>query len=130
VGSQPTGLGLLHAVGDRPHRPAAEAQDHEEHDHDDFESFVLSVPPIADEKAFAMRVVQAMQVHDVLRAKGFLAVDGKPMRFVVQAVGPRVDSYFDRPWRSGEARQGSLVVIGLKGLDQTAISEMLGGTPQ
>jgi cobalamin biosynthesis protein CobW len=44
--------------------------------------------------------------------KGFLAVAGKPMRHVVQAVGPRIEHYYDRPWRSGETVAGALVFIG------------------
>ena len=99
--------------------------DEDDHDHDEFESFVLDVPPIADASKFSLRVAQAMEVHDILRAKGFLAVEGKPMRFVVQAVGPRVDSYFDRAWRSDEPRQGRLVIIGLKGMDQKSIAELV-----
>jgi cobalamin biosynthesis protein CobW len=48
----------------------------------------------------------------VYRAKGFAEVDDKPMRLVVQGVGPRFDSYFDRPWAEGEQRTTELVVIG------------------
>ena len=52
------------------------------------------------------------------------------MRHVVQAVGERVDRYYDRPWRPGEGTAGELVVIGLKGLDRAAIgAAVLGGTP-
>ena len=55
----------------------------------------------------------------MLRVKGFAAVAGKPMRLLVQAVGPRVSHYYDRPWARGrDARRASLVVIGLKGLDR------------
>ena len=41
-----------------------------------------------------------------MRMKGFLAVSGKPMRLLVQAVGPRVSHYYDRPWAASEARGG------------------------
>ena len=44
---------------------------------------------------------------------------------VVQAVGDRVQNYFDRPWQPGEARQTRLVVIGRKGLDRAAIAAAL-----
>ena len=54
----------------------------------------------------------------MLRIKGFAPVDGKPMRLVVQGVGRRVAHHFDRPWKAGEARDGRLVVIGLKGFDR------------
>ncbi len=102
-------------------------EDHEEHDHDDFESFVVNVPALNDVKSFEARVMDLIIKHDVLRAKGFLDVDGKPMRLAFQAVGPRIETYFDRRWYDDEPRQGQLVVIGLKGLDQPAIEAALQG---
>ncbi|MGL4490063.1 MAG: GTP-binding protein, partial [Rhizobiaceae bacterium] len=63
--------------------------------------------------------------HDVLRLKGFVDVPGKPMRLVVQAVGQRIDSYFDRAWAANEPRATRLVVIGLKGIDQAAIGKAI-----
>jgi cobalamin biosynthesis protein CobW len=56
-----------------------------------------------------------------------VAVAGKPMRLLIQAVGPRVSHYYDRPWGASEPRQGSLVVIGLKGLDRHAVTKSLSG---
>ena len=44
---------------------------------------------------------------------------------VVQAVGERVERYYDRPWRTGEELQGSLVVIGQRGLDSAAIRAVI-----
>ena len=67
------------------------------------------------------------EAHDVLRVKGFAAVAGKPMRLLIQAVGPRVNHYFDRPWEQAEDRQGKVVVIGLKGLDREAVAKFLTG---
>jgi cobalamin biosynthesis protein CobW len=49
------------------------------------------------------------------------------MRLLVQAVGPRVTSHYDRPWAASEPRAGGLVVIGLKGLDRAAIARALAG---
>jgi cobalamin biosynthesis protein CobW len=97
------------------------------HDHDDFESFALHLPQIADPAALEQRLVQAIAEHDILRLKGFLAVTGKPARAVVQAVGTRVERYFDRPWKPGEDRLSRLVVIGRKGLDRAAIEAMVKG---
>jgi cobalamin biosynthesis protein CobW len=99
-----------------------------EHDHDDFESFVVAMPPIEDPRQLSRTLIAAAGEMPILRAKGFLAVEGKPMRLAVQGVGPRVDSYFDRPWRDGEQGSGHLVIIGLKGLDREAIAARLGGT--
>jgi len=66
-----------------------------------------------------------IRTHDILRLKGFAAVAGKPMRLTLQAVGPRIDSYFDRPFAGGEARETRLVVIGQSGLDRAAIEAAL-----
>ncbi len=108
------------------HFDAGEGIVEHEHDHDDFESFAVSLSEIADPGAFVRKVTGAMIAHDILRLKGFIAVDGKPMRLVVQAVGPRVDSYFDRDWTADEARSSQLVVIGQAGLDRVAIAGALG----
>ncbi|MEZ5785397.1 MAG: cobalamin biosynthesis protein CobW [Xanthobacteraceae bacterium] len=98
-----------------------------EHDHDDFDSFVVPLPEIPDPSVLAARVAALADTHDVLRVKGFAAVAGKPMRLLVQAVGPRVASQYDRPWAPSEPRAGGLVVIGLKGLDRAAITQSLVG---
>jgi cobalamin biosynthesis protein CobW len=96
-----------------------------DHDHDDFDSFVVRLPEIADPKRLSERIVTAAQTHDVLRVKGFAAVAGKPLRLLVQAVGRRVTHQYDRPWTASEPRAGQLVVIGLKGIDRTAIERAL-----
>ncbi|GAA3860524.1 cobalamin biosynthesis protein CobW [Celeribacter arenosi] len=97
---------------------------HHEHGHDEFESFVVSRAEVTDAKAFATQVAQVIRDHDILRLKGFVAVTGKPMRLTVQAVGPRVDSYFDQPF-GDLARETKLVVIGEAGLDRAAIEAAL-----
>jgi cobalamin biosynthesis protein CobW len=99
----------------------------EEHDHDDFESFVVAIPEITDPAHLVARVTAAAQTPDVLRVKGFAAVSGKPMRLLIQAVGPRVTQHYDRPWNASEPRNGSLVVIGLKGLDRASVERALVG---
>jgi cobalamin biosynthesis protein CobW len=99
-----------------------------EHDHDDFESFVVPIETeVSDRNALLERIRKTVATHEILRLKGFLAVRNLPSRLLIQAVGPRLDSYFDRPWRRDEPRSGNLVVIGLKGLDQRAIAADLRG---
>jgi len=95
------------------------------HDHDDFESFVLTRPEINDPNAFAEQVADAIRAHDILRLKGFAAVAGKPMRLTVQAVGPRIETHYDRPFAPQEPRETRLVVIGQAGLDRAAITAAL-----
>jgi cobalamin biosynthesis protein CobW len=115
------GISTEDDIENRRTRHDAEA----EHDHDDFDSFVVPVPDISDPAELAKRVCAVAESHDVLRVKGFVAVVGKPMRLLVQAVGARVTHQYDRPWSASEAREGRLVVIGLKGLDRAAVTRIL-----
>jgi G3E family GTPase len=98
----------------------AEGDQEHEHGHDEFESFALTLPEITDANAFVEKLAQVIRTHDILRLKGFATVQGKPMRLVIQAVGPRIDTYFDRPF-GREPRATRLVVIGEAGLDQSVI---------
>ena len=79
---------------------------------------------IGDAATFAAHVGDVIREHDILRLKGFIAVEGKPMRMTIQAVGPRVDTYFDQPFGAA-ARETKLVVIGQAGLDRDAIMAAL-----
>ncbi len=117
------GVGTEDDIENRRTRHDAE----KEHDHDDFDSFVVPLPEIIDPAALAARVAAVADSHDVFRVKGFVPVAGKPMRLLVQAVGVRVTHQYDRPWNASEAREGRLVVIGLKGLDRAAVTRTLLG---
>jgi cobalamin biosynthesis protein CobW len=97
-----------------------------EHDHDDFDSCVVTLDSEAGD-ALYKRLTAAIRAHDILRVKGFVAVPGRDRRQIVQAVGDRVQHYFDRPWEPGETRATRLVVIGKKGLDRAAITAALSG---
>lgn len=82
-----------------------------EHSHEMFDTIVLRLGTF--EREALLRGLQAVvREHEVYRAKGFAAVSGKPMRLVVQGVGTRFDSYFDRAWGVQEARATELVLIG------------------
>ena len=117
------GVGTEDDIANRRTRHDAEL----EHDHDDFDSFVVPIPEIADPTALAARIATAAAEWGALRVKGFVAVEGKPMRLLVQAVGPRVSHHYDRSWTAAEGRRGQLVVIGLKGLDRGGVSRALTG---
>jgi cobalamin biosynthesis protein CobW len=117
------GVGTETDIENRRTRHDAEA----EHDHDDFDSFVVPLDEIADPSALMARVAALAEDFDVLRVKGFAAVANKPLRLLVQAVGPRVTHHYDRPWATSEPRAGRLVVIGLKGLDRAAVAQALAG---
>lgn len=98
-----------------------------QHDHDDFVTFVVPLGQVADKNTFLRRIETALASHDILRLKGFADLSGSDSRLLIQAVGPRLDSYFDRPWKPGETRGTELVVIGTKGMDRAAIEATLRG---
>jgi len=104
-----------------------EMEGEEQHDHDDFVTFIVALGEVADRAALLSRIENTIATHDILRLKGFVDAKGSPSRLLVQAVGPRLNSYFDRPWKAGEARSTQLVVIGEKHMDREAITAMLRG---
>ncbi|WP_292318533.1 cobalamin biosynthesis protein CobW, partial [Mesorhizobium sp.] len=91
-------LGLGLAVEDDVENRKTHHDDELDHEHDDFDSFVLDIPSIASPDELAKRVALAAEQENVLRVKGFVEVGGKPMRLLLQAVGPRVNHYYDRAW--------------------------------
>ncbi|RLP24232.1 cobalamin biosynthesis protein CobW [Mesorhizobium sp. YM1C-6-2] len=120
-------LGLGLAVEDDIENRKSHHDGMGDHEHDDFDSFVVEIPAIANPDELAKRVTAAAEEENVLRVKGFVEVGGKPMRLLVQAVGPRVNHYYDRAWTAEDDRRSRLVVIGLKGLNQQAIEKILVG---
>jgi cobalamin biosynthesis protein CobW len=119
------GLGAA-AENDLDARPSHH-ENHDAHDHDDFETIVVTLPSDANAEAIVVRMEAIARDHSVLRAKGYVAVAGKPMRLLVQGVGTRVRAQFDRPWRADEQRLSRIVVIGERGIDRDAITAVLTG---
>lgn len=128
-GQVPAGvlLGLSAAAEDDLAARPSHHDNEAEHDHDDFETFIVDVPEVATPDDLASRAKAIANAHDVLRVKGYAAIGGKPMRLLLQGVGERVDTRYERAWQPDEARVGRLVVIGQKGLDRDAIVRTLTG---
>jgi len=118
------GLGAS-AEDDLAARPSHHDGD-EEHEHDDFGSIVIELPEVSDIDALVASIKQLARDQNILRAKGYLAVAGKPMRLLVQSVGERVRHQFDSPW-GARPRQSRLVLIGEHAdIDEAAIRAGLG----
>ena len=103
------GLGAA-AEDDLDARPSHHDSAHD-HDHEDFESIVVTLPEQTDASTLATKIEILAKQQNILRVKGYAAVTGKPMRLLVQAVGARVRTQFDRPWAPNEPRHGRVVVI-------------------
>ncbi|MFO1033136.1 MAG: cobalamin biosynthesis protein CobW [Hyphomicrobiales bacterium] len=119
-------LGLKGGAEDDLHNRQShhEMEGEEQHDHDDFVTFIVDLPGPQDKAALLARIEKTIAAHDILRLKGFADV-GAGSRLLVQAVGPRFNSYFDRPWKAGEPRGTRLVVIGEKHMDRAGIEASL-----
>lgn len=96
---------------------------HHDHAHDHFDSFVITLGEVSSD-LLQETLTQLIEEHNIFRVKGFAAVHGKPMRQVFQAVGTRLDRYFDRLWLPEEVRQTQLVFIG-KGISKEQIENIL-----
>lgn len=111
-----------HHDDDHNHDHDHDDHHHDHHHHDDFESHVLDVSSFDSMKSVEARVLDAMALKGVLRIKGAVAIEGKTAPAMVQAVGPRVETWF----AAGAESAGKLVVIGLKGFDLEAVHGLLG----
>ncbi|MBJ26065.1 MAG: cobalamin biosynthesis protein CobW [Alphaproteobacteria bacterium] len=98
----------------------------DDHEHDEFESFVIEMDFINEIESFEMKLKEIIRNYDLLRVKGFLNIHGKERRHAIQAVGPRIDRYYDRDWEENEKRISTLVIIGKSPLDRKAIKIAFG----
>ena len=99
---------------------------HDDHEHDDFDTVVIDLPDIADPDVLVAAIEKLAHEQNILRVKGYVAVVGKPMRLLVQAVGARVRYQYDRPW-GDQPRISRLVVIAEHHhVDRAAIRAVLG----
>jgi cobalamin biosynthesis protein CobW len=97
----------------------------EGHEHDDFDSFSVVLPDVPSKEALLAVIEDTIRANDILRLKGWAALPGSEARLTIQAVGPRVNAWFDRPWKPGEVRETALVVIGESPLNHEAIRNSL-----
>ncbi|MGR3477298.1 MAG: cobalamin biosynthesis protein CobW [Sulfitobacter sp.] len=119
-------LGLNAAAEDDLAARPSHHDGHDDHEHDDFETVVIPMPEVSDVNALVASIERLAREQNILRVKGYVAVEGKPMRLLVQAVGARVRQQFDRPW-GGDPRAGHLVVIAEHDdIDLAAIRDVLG----
>jgi cobalamin biosynthesis protein CobW len=119
-------LGLNSAAEDDIAARPSHHDGEDDHEHDDFDSVAISLPETLDPEVLSESIRRLAREQNILRVKGYVAVKGKPMRLLVQAVGERVRSQFDRPW-GDNPRTSQLVVIAERHhIDRAAIEATLG----
>ncbi|WP_408592833.1 cobalamin biosynthesis protein CobW [Paracoccus marcusii] len=101
----------------------------DDHEHEDFDTVVIELPEITDPADLAARIARLAAEQNVLRVKGHVAVAGKPMRLLVQAVGARVRHQYDRPWGETPRRSRLVVIAEHDDVNPDAIRAVLEGVP-
>ena len=104
-------LGLERAVEDVIDDRKTHHDEEEDHDHDAFDSVSVTLE-VTDRQQLLDALATLVQNHEIYRVKGFVALPGTAMRLVVQGVGQRFDSHFDRAWRATDVKATRLVLIG------------------
>jgi cobalamin biosynthesis protein CobW len=118
-------LGFNAAVEDNLDSRPSHHDEEEEHEHDDgINSVQLILDEAFEPKILTERLQQLVQKQEIYRIKGFINVANKPMRLVLQGVGNRFDSFYDRLWKQDEVRQTRLVFIGRE-LDQERVQQAI-----
>ncbi len=106
-------LGFNAAVEDHLETRPSHHDHEEDHEHDDeINAVQLTFDQTFDPKVLTQKLNQLVQQQEIYRIKGFVNVANKPMRMVLQGVGNRFDSFYDRFWSDDEPRQTQLVFIG------------------
>jgi cobalamin biosynthesis protein CobW len=118
-------LGFNAAVEDNLDSRPSHHDTEEEHEHDDdINAVQLTTDRAFDPDILIHRLQSLVQALEIYRIKGFVAVPDKAMRLVLQGVGQRFDSFYDRPWQPTEQRQTRLVLIGRE-LDRAQIEQKI-----
>ncbi len=119
-------LGLNAAAEDDLAARPSHHDGHDDHEHDDFDTIVVEMGEVADPEALQEAIKRLAREQDILRVKGYVAVAGKPMRMLVQAVGERVRAQYDRPWGDAPRATKLVVIAEHDNVDEAAIRAVLG----
>ncbi len=107
----------------------AHSQDHNHnHSHVPMQSLALKLPGHFDRQAMERLLIDQIVEQGILRLKGWLHQSGKPRPLQIQAVGPRLDCWYDRQPVEPSAAENpglELVVLGLR-LDKARLEQVLG----
>lgn len=118
-------LGLNAAAEDDIAARPSHHDGEDDHEHEDFDSVVIDLSEITNPEDLALRIQRLARDQHILRVKGHVAVTGKQMRLLVQAVGERVRHQYDRPWGDGARRSQLVVIAEHHHIDPAAIRALL-----
>ena len=114
-------LGFNAAVEDNLDSRHSHHDSEAQHEHDDeINSVEISLNRSFEPQTLIEQLKELLQQQEIYRVKGFIDVANKPMRLVLQGVGNRFDTFYDRFWHQDELRQTRLVLIG-RNLDRNKV---------
>jgi len=106
-------LGFNAAVEDNLDARPSHHDNEAEHEHDENINSVYILSQKSFEPQMLVEKLKALiSKYQIYRVKGFVNVANKPMRMVLQGVGDRVETFYDRLWHNDEMRETRLVLIG------------------
>ncbi len=118
-------LGFNAAVEDALDQRPSHHDHEDDHHHDDqITSVYMELEQSFDPHVLVEKLRDLALSQILYRIKGFVSVPNKSMRLVVQGVGSRFETFYDRPWQPDESRQTRLVLIG-EALDADGIRSSL-----
>ena len=118
-------LGLNAAAEDNLAARPSHHDGSDDHEHEDFDTIVVELPEVADPEVLKAAIIRLAREKNVLRVKGYVAVSGKPMRLLVQAVGARIRVQYDRPWGDQPRRSQLVIIAEHDDIDMPAIRAIL-----
>lgn len=127
-------IGLATGAGDHgaaPEIPNQHDHSHHDHSHVEIEAQVVRLSGDLDRQAVEQAVLQLIREHHLVRVKGRLWLQGKARPLEIQAVGPRLESWFAGAAANSHPPGVELVLLGFNLQRQTlqAAFERLGRTP-
>jgi cobalamin biosynthesis protein CobW len=127
-------LGLASAVHDQPdHADHHEPHDHHDHTHVAMESLVVRLEGAVQREPLEAALLQLIRDHQLVRVKGRLWLAGKARPLEVQAVGPRLESWFASGGEEAGRQPGlELVLLGFQlqhGVLREALEQMRAAIP-
>jgi cobalamin biosynthesis protein CobW len=118
-------LGFAAAVEENLATRPSHHDNEEEHEHDeDINSLQILLSQPVQPDLLLTQLKQLLENHEIYRIKGFISVPDKQMRMVLQGVGDRLETFYDRLWKPQELRQTQLVFIG-RSLDAATLEKSL-----
>jgi len=121
VASYAPTLPLVDDTHDRDHDHDTHDHDHDDHDHDhdhhdhshvEMASLLVQRPGPYTRQELEERLATLLADQPVLRLKGRLLQEGKRLPLQIQAVGPRLECWYEGAWPEAAAPGLELVVLG------------------